>query len=165
MFKEVVVLLDGSVAAEQALDAAMPAVVGYGAHLVLARIVGPVAPRGPIPPELSRLDSRHMEQALEYLEGVRDRLTRRYGLEPEVKAILGDLYESVADLACGEQRLLVLASHGAGGALHRRYGSVARYALDHCRCAVLVVRVTDSRGRLRSYEEPALSVPAPAPRP
>jgi nucleotide-binding universal stress UspA family protein len=164
MFKEVVVLLDGSVAAEQALDAALPAVIGYGAHLILARIVGPVAPRGPIPPELSRLDARHLEQAAEYLEGVRRRLVQQYGVEPETKTILGDLYESVAELAQGEGRLLVLTSHGAGGATQRRYGSVARYALDHCRCAVLVVRVSDRHGRPRTYEEAALAGPVPAPR-
>lgn len=162
MFKEVVVLLDGSVAAEQALEAAVPAVTAFGAHLVLARIVGPVAPGGPIPPELSRLDARHMEQAAEYLDTVRRRLQRKYGVEPETKTILGDLYESVAALAQGQDRLLVLTSHGAGGATQRRYGSVARYALDHSRCAVLVVRVADRDGRPRTYEEATLAGPIPA---
>lgn len=164
MFKEIVVLLDGSVAAERALDAALPAATGYGARLILTRIVGPVAPQGPIPPELSRLDSRHLEQAAEYLEGVRQRLLAMYGVDAEVQTILGDLYESVASLAEGEGRLLVLTSHGAGSATQRRYGSVARYALDHSRCAVLVVRVSDRHGRLRTYEEAALAGPLPAPR-
>lgn len=163
MFNEVVVLLDGSVAAEEALEAAVPAVMGFRAHLILARIVGPVAPRGPIPPELSRLDARHLEQATEYLETVRRRLAAKYGIEPEIKTMLGDLYESVAALAQGEGRLLVLTSHGAGGATQRRYGSVARYALDHSRCAVLVVRVSDRHGRPRTYEEAALAGPVPAP--
>lgn len=164
MFKEIVVLLDGSAVAEQAVEAALPAVIGYGARLVLARIVGPVAPRGSVPPELSRLDERHLEQAAEYLESVRRRVLRDHGVDAEVKTILGDLYESVAELAQGEDRLLVLTSHGAGGATQRRYGSVARYALDHCRCAVFVVRVSDRHGRPRTYEESALAGPAPSPR-
>lgn len=163
MFKEIVVLLDGSAVAEQAVEAALPAVIGYGARLILARIVGPVAPRGSVPPELSRLDERHLEQAAEYLESVRRRLLRDHGVDAEVKTILGDLYESVAELAQGEDRLLVLTSHGAGGATQRRYGSVARYALDHCRCAVFVVRVSDRHGRPRTYEESALAGPAPSP--
>ncbi len=165
MFREVVVVLDGSPSAEQALEPARAIAAAAGCPLVLARIVSAVAAVPGLAPEMSRLDARHLGQAVDYLETLKVRLRREHGVEPTVRAILGDPAQTIAEMAGDEHRLLVLTSHGAGGATHRRYGSVARYALDHCRCAILIVRVSPAEPLPRTYDEPSLATPAPSSRP
>ncbi len=144
--RKIIVPLDGSALAEQALPAAETLGRRTGATLVLVRI--PVVPgyltvvpetAGWIPEQLA--ESAH--EAETYLESRAAEIRERgLDVDVEVRVVMGG---TVADgiLAEAEQEeaeVIVISSHGRSGLGRWLFGSVANRVLRGARCAVWVIR-------------------------
>jgi nucleotide-binding universal stress UspA family protein len=155
MFKTILVSLDGSALAEQALAPAFSIAEKYGAAIVLLRVVPPerslpglqylaVRPNGaPADPEQALI-----EEAQDYLAGialptpgvpVHTRVL--VGAPPAV--IVATAVEATADL-------IVMSTHGRTGLTRLLYGSVAEAVL---RGSPVPVFLVPNRVPIRSAEE------------
>lgn len=145
MFHKIVVPLDGSVLAEQALVPAMELSKTLDAELVLLRSIQPVYMMAPVAageyewiwPEYAREDSRR--EIRDYLGGVKnlhchDCPARTLALEGDPAGVIVDTVEAEhADL-------VVMSAHGENGMRRVVFGSVTERVLHSVACPVLVVR-------------------------
>jgi nucleotide-binding universal stress UspA family protein len=144
MFKKVVIPLDGSELAEQALAPACRIAEKFGSELLLLRVVTPERLLPTRPYTSSHADSPAdlitrplVEEAEAYLSGIKLPLvglslhTRvPIGAPPEM--IIAAATESGADL-------IVMSTHGRAGLLRLLYGSVTEAVLRGSPVPVLVV--------------------------
>lgn len=139
----IVIPLDGSRMAEEALPVAMRIAAIFGAYLVLTRAVGAVPP-----------NDRVAEEASAYLARVRDDISG-HGIGASCVVQFGSPV-GVIDAACREYdaSLVIMCSHGALGPKHRVLGSVAAQAIEDLAVPVLVVH---------AHEDAAPFLPAGAP--
>lgn len=158
MLQHLLVPLDGSARAEQALPVAARIARASGGSLLLVRVVSPPvdASEGmfPVPLVSEQISEAELAEATAYLRalaaspvcaGVDTRLEACYGLPVQQL------------LACAEAPgvdLVVLCSHGRSGFLRRVLGSVAHALLRQCTRPLLVLRHTGafpaSAGPLRT---------------
>jgi nucleotide-binding universal stress UspA family protein len=147
MYKRILVPLDGSDLAEQALRHAAEIARLFGARLQLVRVVpvtGLEVARGGATSDLEA----EVAEAREYLVGLEKRLTDE-GLEVKHRVRQGDVAEEILQEAketgC---ELIVMSTHGRSGIARWVYGSIAdrvlRYGLQTVP-AVLVV--SSARGQ------------------
>lgn len=141
MYRKIVVPLDGSDLAEQALEHAGSLARAFGSELYLVRVV-PVAPLqvasgGP----MGDMEGE-VAEAEEYLTSIARRLSDE-GLTAHHAVRRGDVAEEIlqhaADVECD---LIVICTHGRSGIARWVYGSIAdrvlRYGLQNVP-AILVV--------------------------
>jgi nucleotide-binding universal stress UspA family protein len=144
MFKTILVSLDGSALAEQALAPAFSIAAKYNAAIVLLRVVPPE--RSLPVPQLLTMHSNGtpvdptqalVEEAQDYLAGLRLPMpvvpvhTRvQVGAPPEL--IVATAVEAAADL-------IVMSTHGRTGLTRLLYGSVAEAVLRGSPMPVLLV--------------------------
>lgn len=140
MFRRIVVPLDGSLMAEAALPHAASLARDLDARLVLLRVIECEAeahrdhPPDPLEWELLRAETRA------YLAGIAGRLAAG-GVEATTATPEGDAVEEIIHFAqTGPRALLVLCSHGRGGATPWVLGGVAHKAALHGRVSFLMVR-------------------------
>ena len=147
METQILVPLDGSPLAEQALSCAVTLGRGLPAELVLFRAVS-------IPSGARRyLDGAAMKEgdlmerldveANDYLQGVADQV-RQAGLSVETVVQHGLAPEAIVDYA--EQMdiwLIIMATHGYGGIKRWTHGSVAERVLQAASVPVLMVRAQE----------------------
>lgn len=128
-----VVPLDGSQQAEEALPVAERLAATLGTYLVLARAV-----QSPPPNE------RAMVEAQYYLAHIRAEVEQQ-GVGSSVLVRFGSPV-GVTDTACREYdaSMVVMASHAAAGTGHRFLGSVAAHAIEDLSVPVFVVRSQES---------------------
>ena len=132
--------LDGSPIAEQALPWAVELADRYSAQLILLR----VAPRPEFWSPLDAPDTYLDEQetrAMKYLLGVESRLTD--GKVPiQAEYSLGNPAQCILDRAkeLGDC-IIVMNSHGRDGVSRLMLGSVAEKVARHAACPVFIVRV------------------------
>lgn len=152
MFTRLLVPLDGSGLAEQALVAAGDLAHGLSATIVLARAVTPVVPGRSYEPGLvQRLDEAQEREAERYLESTARRL-RNHRYPVETHLLRGEVIPELLNLAKSDHcDLIVITSHGMSGLGSRVFGSVAQKLLDSAECPVLVIRC--ERGDLEREEE------------
>jgi len=163
-YKKILVPLDGSELAAQALPHAEEIARGLGAKLVLYQVVEAtagfvVAPTGTtaggpgVSVGVGRVginimegeDERHiraMDEAQAYLERLAASLHhRRINAEVDINA--GDPAHYIVDYAAANAiDLIVMSTHGRTGVGRWVYGSVATKVLQAAPCAVLMVRPT-----------------------
>jgi nucleotide-binding universal stress UspA family protein len=155
MFETIIVPLDGSELAEQALDRAAELAAKVKARVVLVQAVESLAQRMTSPPAvmespaaaaasveiLQEAIDAEKEQAEHYLAGVRDKLTAR-GLQAEAYVGEGAASDVILKLAQDKQSdLIVMSTHGRGGLGRLVFGSVADAILRHSQVPVMLVRV------------------------
>ncbi len=149
-FQKILVPLDGSPFAEQALEPALAMAKAASAELVLLRVTPPAQWMGDTI-EVAWLDTetavKHQEEAALYLAGVRAQLQ---DAQVPVTAITmsGSVVESIIDCAEDEKAdLIVIASNGHSGLSRWLHGSVAEEVLHGTHCATLIIRGQgDSQG-------------------
>lgn len=148
-YHTIVVPLDGSPLAEQALEQAQPIAAACDATMVLVMIVPPVedvglAEAGVVPGWMAAESQEQRQNAQDYLaqltarlmdEGLRVR--SRLGTGQPAEALLGISAEEHADL-------IVMATHGQGGIVRRWLGSVAAKLAQGAMVPVLLVRTQAS---------------------
>ena len=147
MYQRIVVPLDGSNVAEQALPHAVELAQILSVPLHLLRVVDPyVSEHGSLTGmfvdegTIARAIREEEELAQRYLQGVAERLSSSGdGLQVTVETVRGPVDRSIVDRTTGDD-LLALASHGRGGLQRWLLGSVAEKVIRHARTPVLLVR-------------------------
>ena len=150
MFKTILIPLDGSLRAEQALAPATRIAERFGSELLLLRVVLPervlpVMSQMVLSPNNEPVVSTHplLDEAEAYLAG----LSLPAGLRFRSQVLCGAPPEMIISMAAsGEADLIVMSTHGRAGLLRLLYGSVAEAVL---RGATVPVLLVPSRGLAR----------------
>lgn len=141
----ILVPLDGSSLAEQALSCGLTLARGLSAELVLLRAVWiPADVRDMLDEsddKLTAAASKLEAEARDYLRGLAGQL-RDAGLETRYVVQRGPAAEAILDYAAqGEIEQIVMATHGYSGIKRWTHGSVAERVLQATRTPLLLVRV------------------------
>lgn len=137
-YSRILVPLDGSDLAEEALQPALSMAQFMQAQLTLIRV---------IPPFLREVDEQYtpaatdilLEKAGIYLFAVRERLSPVYSAVT-IKIAAGPVAETIIGYATEQEvDLIVISSHGRSGVSHWVFGSVAEKVVRGAPCDVLVV--------------------------
>lgn len=145
MFQQILVPLDGSSRAEQAMPVAVRLAQASGGTVVLLRVVGLrtefIPYPGPDPGRLQAIiDADHAVGARDYLERI-TQMRSLSSVHTETKVIVGqpgDIILSVMDTHHSD--LIVMCSHGYTGFKRWVLGSVAEKVAHHARVPVLLLR-------------------------
>ena len=144
--RRIMVTLDGSPFAEQALAAAQAMAGAFGAEIVLLLVIEPPVPIADpaglmVIPTTVDAEKRIRESAAAYLATVTSRLAAEGGAVTSA-AVEGATVAGAVLAQVDAQRidLLVIASHGAGGFERLVMGSVADKVVRGAHIPVLVVR-------------------------
>jgi nucleotide-binding universal stress UspA family protein len=146
MFRNILVPLDGSVFAEQALPLAMSLGRHCGATVRLLRVVPPLADYFFLPPQLNdpldhELRELHRKDAQTYLDGVVHRLKEAGAVVCDVMEEEEGVSESIcADVVKKGVDLIVLSSHGRGAVARFWLGSIADKLVRTAPVPVLLAR-------------------------
>ena len=156
MFKKIVVPLDGSKLAEEALATAYEMAVKFGSELTLLRVVpSPLIPGNPInigyADLIVTLKKQNREIAAAYLKNVKrsfkeEGCTIRTMLiedEQPANTILSVINEKDIDL-------VVMSTHGRGGLARWVYGSVAEKLLRYGQVPILLIRSFENEVTLKT---------------
>jgi nucleotide-binding universal stress UspA family protein len=141
----ILVPLDGSMLAEQALPLAADLARRGNAGLILCRGIGWPRDRGGVPtdeelPGDVALIRQARELAQRYLTGVSQGLIRP-GLAVTTVVVVGPAADAILACAEGQQaELIVMSTHGRGGLGRWVYGSVADRVLRGATIPILLVR-------------------------
>jgi nucleotide-binding universal stress UspA family protein len=132
--RRLLVPLDGSSEAEQALDFAFELGAAFQAEIVLARVqpwvTSQMAIYGGYVPDIAHMDERAAESAAEYLHGIRD--TASAGVSVRDVVLRGDPAERLIALAEADAiDLIIMTSHGRRGLGRLLLGSVADRIIRH----------------------------------
>jgi nucleotide-binding universal stress UspA family protein len=146
MYSRIVVPLDGSPFAEQALSQAigLARLTAADVHLVrvadIHRLDHMGAARLPVDESaVGPLLAEESTDASVYLDEVQDRL-RRDGVDASVEVVRGPVARAIVDLTRAGD-LIVMASHGRAGVARWFLGSVAEDVLRRANVPILLVRV------------------------
>jgi nucleotide-binding universal stress UspA family protein len=143
-YRRILVPLDGSEFAEEALPPALAIAEGMEAELVLCRVAVAV-PRtrelNKAPGLYNELVTAAYREARHYLESLRDKLNFG-GLFVAAKSGEGGVARQIVDRAADNRvDLIVMSSHGLSGVSRWVRGSVAEKVLAGATCSILAVRV------------------------
>ncbi|MFO7538401.1 MAG: universal stress protein [Chloroflexota bacterium] len=154
LFKKILVPLDGSKLAENALGAALVLAQAGNAELILLSV--PVMKHVMVMPEYSGYATLLPEQSLEesrrdfieYLAHVRENRLPA-DLPVRLETVEGDEASVIVDRALAEQvDLIVMATHGRSGFSRWMMGSVTEKVLQQAHCPVLAVRSAEPIERM-----------------
>jgi nucleotide-binding universal stress UspA family protein len=158
---QILVPLDGSPLAEEALDAAVKLARLWDAELTLLQVVWPVSASiesaVPVPSAYDQvLTDECRRQAQDYIDDVAERL-RGQGLRAAGAAVIGwSAAGSILDAARPEHvAMVVIATHGRGGLRRFALGSVADKVVRGADVPVLVYRPAV---RVKSKRQPSRRV-------
>ncbi len=144
MLKHVLVPLDGSKLAEQALEHATQIIQPGGKITLVAAVELPEMPVYDYYPPVNRVEYERAQEELlpfanNYLENIAEGLKQR-GFEVSVKPLVGSAADVITDMACRYQvDAIVMSTHGRSGLQRWLYGSVTNKVLDARPCPVYVV--------------------------
>lgn len=141
-FKRILVPLDGSALAEQALEPATALARTEGASVTLLRIVAPSLPKdaNDLQSTIGPASAREVGEAREYLDSVASR-DGRLGLIVNTRVIIaGDPARAILNTADAEETdLIAMATHGRGAIGRVTAGSVADEVMRESAVSTLVV--------------------------
>jgi nucleotide-binding universal stress UspA family protein len=149
--KRILVPLDGSPLAEQALPPAITLAKKFNSEIFLVRAVDFPQPLTPSPmpevaPSMAMLEAREQAkaEAEHYLDHCRDEMAQQ-GIHVTTR-LYDDTSpaEDIIDAAESENiDVIVMSTHGRGGIARWAFGSVADKVVRHGSCPVLLVRQTE----------------------
>ncbi|MEZ4674752.1 MAG: universal stress protein [Caldilineaceae bacterium] len=145
-YKKILVPLDGSELAKQALPHAEDLATRMGATLVLIQVVQPLTEKMMVAPGFAV--TMQNEPAVDTaVDEAHDRLAtyvehlHRLHISAETMVAIGDPAGKIVDYADGHKiDLIVMSTHGHSGITRWRYGSVTTKVLSAASCPVLVIR-------------------------
>ena len=141
--KKILVPLDGSPLAKQAIAEAAELARGLHVGVVLLRVVSPaddVIQSGTMRIAVDEIWAAEREQALKYLNDVAQRSVWR-GVDVAVVVELGNAAETILDIASRRDvSRIVMATHGRTGVTRWVFGSVAEKVLRAADRTVVLVR-------------------------
>jgi len=142
MYKRILLPLDGSPLAEQALPHAIAQAECFGAQLVLLRVVEPILPTETVVPAeaIRRTEERAKALSQEYLERVAARVRER-GIPVQTVTIEGFPRLQIVQFAeTNRIDLIVICTRGRSGLSRWLMGSVADRVVRGANVPVLLVR-------------------------
>ena len=145
MIKKILVPLDGSKLAENALPYAETFVEKLAAELILTWVLHPLIVMSDygVSAYETIIDLEEKE-ATEYLTLMQIKLQKR-SLPVRTNILEGPVAQAIIDLACQERAdLIVMSTHGRSGLSRWVYGSVATKVLEHAPCPVFLVKVKEA---------------------
>ena len=141
MYKRILLPLDRSAIAEQALPYAVAQAERFGAELLFLRVLEPLPlVRGLSPADLNRIDRQSREWASEYLDGIAE-AAEQAGISVRKAVVRG--HPNTAILQHAEEKdvdLIVICTRGRSGFSHWLMGSVADRVVRGANVPVLLVR-------------------------
>lgn len=163
--RKVVVPLDGSPAAEAALDYGIPIAQAMKLKMQLVRVVTPITFMSDQfsegyseSAEIAAITEQSREMAEEYLLGIRERLVSPEN-QTNVIASVGNPAEVITRMTREvSNTLVVMTSHARSGIARTVFGSVAESVVRSCHGPTLVLRPALVKSD-RIAEEPVLSGP------
>jgi nucleotide-binding universal stress UspA family protein len=144
MFRRILVPLDGTARAEQALPVAARLAGASGGTVVLLRVVNPLSELAPYYPSDSEMVRGMVEAeeatALSYLDSV-THMSLLAGVQTETAVMFGQPTSIIlAEVDARRIDLVVMCSHGHTGMKRWMLGSVAEEIVHHAPVPVLVLR-------------------------
>lgn len=141
MYKRILLPLDGSRFAEQALPHAAALVERFQAELILLKVLEPVAKNINLPPRATRkAEEAMLEFAREYLERTASGI-RKMGISVRVATVPGSPHAEIVQFAERENvDLIVICTRGQSGLSRWLMGSVADRVARGVSIPVLLVR-------------------------
>src|SRR5579859_6099942 len=143
MFQHILIPLDGSLRAEQALPVAARIARSTGASLLLVQVVNPVdyhVGLAPVPMGNAQVIETEMAEASSYLTAVAE-APMLAGIETRVDVVFGfSGHELLSVIASRGIDLVVLCSHGRTGLARWALGSVAHTLVHQSTAPVFVLR-------------------------
>ncbi len=146
MYKEILVPLDGSELAEQALPHATEIGKAFHSRVTLIRIIEPIAifpEPGVVGPVISiGMDiEQDMKDTEDYLKQISNRLIFE-GVDARTVIREGDAAAQICQYAQeSNTNLVVMTTHGRSGLQRLFYGSVAESVLHSAKMPILLVRI------------------------
>jgi nucleotide-binding universal stress UspA family protein len=138
MYKTIIVPLDGSIFAEQAVATAVSIAKNSGAELVVTRVHESYLYEGLDNSSYEDMSRRDEE---EYLASIADRVDTTDGVTVERTLLNGAVAPAICDLASGvDAPLIVLSTHGRTGFSRLWLGSIADAIVRHAQTPVLMLR-------------------------
>lgn len=142
-YKKIMVTLDGSDFAAQALPLAQTLAKNFAADLILFRAVPAMDVMSAPLQVVQFMDERQqrmVNEATEVMESLAQSLEHQ-GVRTEAVIEVGDAAEAIVDYAKDhEVDLIVMSTHGRTGLARWVYGSVAHKVLQGAPCSVFLVR-------------------------
>ncbi len=154
----VVVPLDGSRPAEQALDLALPVSHALGARLLLLRVVPRMEIAWPVgrPAREQQIAEAEHTEAHRYVARLAG-LLRARDVDAGIDVRFGDPAEEIVTASRGAA-MVVMTTHGRGGLQRFLVGSVADRAARHALCPVLLVRPAEETLASRALRRIAVAL-------
>jgi nucleotide-binding universal stress UspA family protein len=147
IYEKIMVTLDGSAFAAQAMPHALALAGVHNAELILLRVVSPVTPLKDFAHDGSLLHSEEhqahlLDEANQAMSALAQELTlQKYKVTP--LAEVGLPAETIIDYAQAHNvSLIVMSTHGRTGLSRWVYGSVADKVLRAAPCPVFLIRAT-----------------------
>lgn len=138
MFETIIVPLDGSLFAEQAIGTAATLAQRSGADLVIVRVHETYVFEAT---DYSRSDDLSRRDQEQYLAEIAERVESLFGMVPERVLLDGVVDRAICDFASGlESPLIVISTHGRTGFSRLWLGSVADAIVRHASTPVLMLR-------------------------
>ena len=157
MIKRLLVPLDGSELAEEALIAAGDLAESVDGTVIIVRAVPPPVPgRFYAPKLLEQVEDAQQREADAYLKEVAKRL-QNDRLRVETHVLKGEAAPAIVQFAEREGcHMIVMCSHGMGGLAKQVFGSVSQKVLYASTRPVLIIRPTPAElEREEEFEERA----------
>ena len=143
MFSKILVPLDGSSLAEQALPLARQFAEDRGAHLVFLRVVPYFTVLAADPLLYEEMNRLGEDEATAYLRRVRNELADPQSTD--LVCEVGSAADSILQYAQNNDvDLILMSSHGRSGLNRWVYGSVAERIMSHAPCPTLIVKADHS---------------------
>jgi len=150
MYRRILVPVDGSIAAEQALPVAAEVALRSGASLELALVhvsLAAALAAAPVAVDFQELDRLQLEDEAAYLRRLTERLQAEYGLSINSHHLAGPIVDTlVAHIRDAKVDLVVITTHGRGAVGRLWLGSVADGLVRLATAPVLMLRSTDHAG-------------------
>lgn len=146
MYKKILIPLDGSILAEQALEPAIVLAGKFSSEVHLVQVItNYLVPSYGIDYQVGEtFRDVSLREANAYLQNVKDRLEVHFDGDIKFKVIEGLVAENIVDYAESQQiDVIVMATHGRSGIGRWVFGSVAERVLRAANCPVLMIRASE----------------------
>jgi nucleotide-binding universal stress UspA family protein len=147
MYKRILLPLDGSALAEQALPYAIAQAEGFDAELILLRVLEPIAPKDSMVPKAAAKQVEELTGAWarEHLERVATRV-QEHGIPVQVITVEGHPHTEIVQFAeSNEVDLIVISTRGQSGFSRWLMGSTADRVVRGASVPVLLVRTAKAK--------------------
>lgn len=153
MYRRILVPLDGSLLAEEAVPVAADLARRSGASLELALVhvsMAAALAAAPVAVDFQELDRLQLEDEAAYLRRVTERVRDEHGQAVDTHHLTGPIVDTLAaHIREAKVDLVVITTHGRGAVGRMWLGSVADGLVRTATAPVLVLRSTDDPGARR----------------